>query len=118
MRLSEWNWDAQNFEHVDYPDAPIVEFLNWLRTTKAWHADPEAVHRKLRKLNQLFADHRQALVEAAVATARNMTADVRAKRAAKNRENLAKARAVQAERRRLAKVAKAMAPEGELPRDF
>lgn len=118
MKLREWDWDRQAFVETDYPDGPIVEFVNWLRTTKAWHADPELVHRKLLHLNRGFAEHRQSVVEAAVETAKNMTASAKERRAAVNRENLKKARAAQARKRELARVAQTLSPDGELPRDL
>ena len=131
MRLREWDWDKQAFVEVDYPDAPIAEFINWLRTTKAWHADPEIVHRKLLYLNKGFSEHRQSIVEAQAATARNMAAKAEVDRLlakrnparseeqrARNRENLAKARAAKARKQVALKAAQTLAPDGELPRDF
>lgn len=102
MKLREWDWDKQAFVEVDYPDAPIVQFMNWLRHTKAWHEDVELVHRKVLYLNKGFAEHRQAQVEALALTARNVTASpapVEPTRAEVNRANLAKARAAKAARR-------------------
>lgn len=118
MKLKDWGWDAQNYIETEYPDAPIAEFINFLRTTKAWHADPEIVHRKLLTLNRVFAEHRQAIVEAKIATAKNMTAEAAELRRARNRENLRKARFAKAEKRRLEQVALQLAPDGELPRDL
>ena len=118
MKLREWDWDKQNFVEQDYPDGPIVSFVNWLRTTKAWHQDPELVHVQLRRLNQTFSAHRQAIVEAAVATAKNMRTDAEEQRREKNKRNLQTAREAQAKRRLEQKAAKALSPDGELPRDL
>ena len=118
MKLREWNWDAQAFIETDYPDGTVADFVNWMRTTKAWHADPELVHGRLLRMNQKLAEHRQAKIEAAVMTAKNLNTTQKAARAEQNRKNLAKARAALARKVAAQKVAKVLSPDGELPRDL
>jgi hypothetical protein len=95
MKLREWDWDlstggGDGHVQVDYPEGPIVDFLDWLRQTKAWHEDVEMVHRKLRNLNTKLAEFRQqAKHEAAAQAAQAAEQEARAQVA---RANLEKAR--------------------------
>ena len=53
MKLTEVDWNAPGGAaevEVDYPDAPLAEFLNWLRRTSAWHETPGRVERRIRRL--------------------------------------------------------------------
>ncbi len=99
MKLREWDWDLGQDVQVDYPEPLVVEFVNWLRTTKAWHDDVELVHRRLLALNRQLAAHRQAAKEAAAATARAMVAPPKRSRREVATANLAKARAAKAAKR-------------------
>src|ERR1043166_5000042 len=51
MKLKRWDWDAQNYVEIEYPDGPIKAYIDWLNNTKAWIDDVELVHRRLRKMN-------------------------------------------------------------------
>lgn len=73
MRLREWDWDKQVFVEVSYPDEPIMEFLNFIRTTKAWVQDPARMHRAVLKMDKALGEHRQAAREAMAATVANLT---------------------------------------------
>jgi hypothetical protein len=71
MRLKETNWDAPGGAseiEVEYPDAPIIDLVNWLRKTSAWLENPELVERRVRRLNGLLADYRASPGAAASAT--------------------------------------------------
>jgi hypothetical protein len=78
MKLREWDWDKQRFVEVPYPDEPIMEFINFIRTTKAWVQDPERMHREVLKLDRKLGEHRQAAREAMAATVENVTGQVAA----------------------------------------
>jgi hypothetical protein len=61
VRLKETDWDAPGGAaevEVEYPDAPIIDLVNWLRKTSAWIENPELVERRVRRLNGILADHR------------------------------------------------------------
>lgn len=73
MRLREWDWDKQTYVEVNYPDAPIQEFVNFFRTTKAWIQDAERVHRTVLKLDKTLGEHRQLAREAMASTVANVT---------------------------------------------
>ncbi len=67
MQLLETNWDAPGGAAavpVDYPDAPIQEFVNWIRRTSAWVENPDIVERKVRKLNAVLLEHRNGTAQA------------------------------------------------------
>lgn len=69
MRLKETFWDAPGGAaeiEVEYPDAPIKDFMDWMRKTSAWLENPELVHRRLRRLNGVLADWRNRPVAATV----------------------------------------------------
>ena len=55
----EWTDQPRNV-NVTYPAAPVIDFLNWLRGSKAWWEDVELVHRRVRKLNADLAAIRSA----------------------------------------------------------
>ena len=59
MKIQRWNWDAQRFDVLDYPEALFEPFLNWLMTTKQWIEDPELVNRKVLALQRQMAEYRQ-----------------------------------------------------------
>lgn len=62
MKLFETDWDAPGGAkqvEVDYPDAIIQGFVNWMRTTKRWLDDPEMLERRFRKMNSELAESRQ-----------------------------------------------------------
>jgi hypothetical protein len=64
MKLHETNWDAPGGAatvEVEYPDALIQDFMNWIRKTTAWLENPELVERRVRRLNGLLADHRNTV---------------------------------------------------------
>jgi len=64
MRLKETDWNAPGGAaevEVEYPDAPIVDVVNWLRRTSAWLENPELVERRVRRLNGILADHRNTV---------------------------------------------------------
>jgi hypothetical protein len=72
MRLKEWDWDKQAYVETDYPDEPIRQFINWLRTTKQWYQSPDPgrdVYTKYRQMQEQLADHRNR--EAAAARTAN-----------------------------------------------
>lgn len=90
----EWT-DQPRHVPVEYPAEPVEAFVNWLRTTKAWWEDPEAVHRKVTKLNADLAAIKQARRQPRA----HITPERRAQIA---RDNLKKARAAQAAKRKVA----------------
>lgn len=64
MKLKETNWDAPGGAtevEVEYPETPIREFVNFMRRTSAWIENPEIVERKVRQLNGILMDHRNAV---------------------------------------------------------
>lgn len=79
MKLREWDWDKQVFIEVEYPDAPVMEFVNFIRTTKAWVQDPERMHRAVLKMDKALGEHRQAIRDALALTAQGMTGKTPAK---------------------------------------
>lgn len=61
MKLKETEWtDQPRTIEVEYPDAIVTKFVNWLRGTRAWHEDVEMVHRNVLALNRELAEYRQA----------------------------------------------------------
>ncbi len=44
MKLTEYNWDTQLNEEIDYPDEPIKAFVDFFRVTKQWRESPEVVY--------------------------------------------------------------------------
>ena len=61
MRLKETDWNAPGGAsevEVEYPDAPIIDLVNWLRRTSAWIENPELVEQRVRRLNGELADFR------------------------------------------------------------
>lgn len=59
MKLKELDWNAPGGVasiEVEYPDAPIKEFMDWLRQTPAWRENPPLVEHRLRRLNATLAD--------------------------------------------------------------
>ena len=68
MKLRTWNWDLQRYEFVEYPDEPIAQFMDFLRSTKSWHEEPELVHRRLRKLELELSAYRAQHPATVVAT--------------------------------------------------
>jgi len=73
VRLREWDFDKQNYVEVNYPDAPIIQFVNFFRTTKAWIHDADRVNRQVLKLDKALGEHRQLAREAMAQTAANVT---------------------------------------------
>jgi hypothetical protein len=67
--LREWDWDLQNYVTIEYPDEPIAQLMDWLRTTRSWHEDVELVHQRVRKLNAELAAIRSGLPKALSLTA-------------------------------------------------
>lgn len=63
MKLHETNWDTPSGAttiDVEYPDAIIQSFVNWMRTSKRWMDDPEMLIRRFRKMNSELMDSRNA----------------------------------------------------------
>lgn len=61
MKLKEIDWNAPGGAaeiDVEYPDQPIIDFVNWLRRTTAWRENSEIVERRVRQLNMVLMDHR------------------------------------------------------------
>jgi hypothetical protein len=64
MKLLETNWDAPQGAtpvEVEYPDALIAEFVNWIRRSPAWKENPEIVERRLIVFNRKLAEHRNTV---------------------------------------------------------
>jgi hypothetical protein len=96
MRLREWDWNEQGFVERDYPDEPIRQFINWLRTTKQWYQSPDPgrdVYTKYRQMQEQLADHRnrEAAEEQAKEKRRAMTAAARTANARKRKSKNAAA---------------------------
>lgn len=93
MKLREDDWSGSTIRtiEVDYPDEPIAEFLNWLRSSKTWRAAPDLVEHRLRRLNDTLAEHR---VRQKAASAKD----------SKNKARTEKARLALAAKRQLAAV--------------
>ena len=64
MKLQEKDWEAPGgvaVVDVEYPDAPIAEFVNWLRQNgKSWEFEPERLHNRLHRLNEALLILRNA----------------------------------------------------------
>lgn len=63
MKLQETDWDAPGGAATverDYPNAPIADFVNWIRKTSAWRENPELVERRVRKLERELSEIRNA----------------------------------------------------------
>jgi len=63
MKLRETNWDAPGGAaeyEVEYPDAVIADFVNWMRKSSAWLENLELVHRRVRRLNGVLSDWRDS----------------------------------------------------------
>lgn len=59
--LQEEVWtDQPRLVPTTYPAKPVAEFVNWLRSTKAWWEDVDLVHRRVMKLNAELAAIRSA----------------------------------------------------------
>lgn len=61
MNLKETDWDAPGgaAEYlVAYPNAPIADFVDWVRKTSAWVENPELMERRVRRLNGVLLDWR------------------------------------------------------------
>ena len=61
MLLKEWNWNAQRYDEVEYPDELVKEFVDWLRVNKQWResSDPgRDVYTRFRRFEDRLADHR------------------------------------------------------------
>lgn len=53
LQNTDWNHPAgATLVAVEYPDAPIQEFVNWLWTTKQWQENPEMVYRRFQRLRE------------------------------------------------------------------
>lgn len=66
MKLREWDWDAQNYVEIDYPDEPIKAFVDWLRNNRQWRESPDPgrdVYTRFRRLEDELAAHRVKLRE-------------------------------------------------------
>lgn len=90
VKLKETDWDHPGGAmpvDVEYPAALVVEFVNWIRRTSAWLENPDIVERRLRKLNAVLMDVRNARVKKKLTPQEQRLA------------NLAKGRAVQAAKR-------------------
>lgn len=59
LQETEWT-DQPRLVDVAYPVKPIQDFINWLRTSKAWWEDVDLVHRRVQKLNAELATLRSA----------------------------------------------------------
>lgn len=59
MKLKEWDFDKQKFVLHEYPDAPVAEFVDFFRTTKAWEEDPDRIKRRVLQMEKALAEHRQ-----------------------------------------------------------
>jgi len=66
MKLQEKDWEAPGgvcVIDVEYPDAPIAEFVNWVRQNgKSWEFDIDRLYLRLHKLNETLLDLRNARV--------------------------------------------------------
>ena len=78
MRLKETDWNAPGGAaevEVEYPDAPIMDVVNWLRRTSAWLENHDLVERKVRRLNGILADHRNGSHQNMLTTAGGFTGE-------------------------------------------
>lgn len=63
MKLQEIDWNnpaGASPVEVEYPDALIQEFMNWLRRTTAWKEDVSVVDRRLGALNRKLVEIKNA----------------------------------------------------------
>ena len=61
MKLREWDWDSGSqggYIEREYPDEPVIEFVNWLRNTRQWRESPEMVFQRFQKLERELAEIR------------------------------------------------------------
>lgn len=68
MFLREWDWNAQAFVEVEYPDGPIQEFMNYLWEGKQWKERPELVYNRFRQLQEKLIALRHAAPTVAAST--------------------------------------------------
>jgi hypothetical protein len=123
MRIPRHNWETQQLDYIEYPDSLFQPFLEWLLTTSAWQEDHSRVEAKVRMLERAMADYRnppdthreaEAFLTQPLEDARITEMDPgiteesarRVARAERNRENLAKARAARAEKKRAKELAR------------
>jgi len=97
MKIPVHNWETQQLDYEEYPDALFAPFLVWLLTTSAWYDDPRRVRDKVLILRRQMADHRNPVDTHHEADAPPAPAEALAER---RRANLAKARAIRAEKKR------------------
>ena len=83
MKLLDDDWSGPTVVTVatEYPDGPIADFVNWVRRSKAWHADIETMRLKVQRLNDLLGELRVKGVDQAEKN-RQRTAKARETRAA------------------------------------
>lgn len=93
IRVRHWNWDAQQYDTVEYPDEIIQPFIDWIMTSHSWETDPRRMKDRVLDLQRQFADYRQGRQTHTEA----VTVDPAAASLADRRKaNLAKARAAKA----------------------
>lgn len=68
MKLREWDWNAQDWVEVEYPDRIIAEFVEFFRNTQMWKEDDTAqvVFDRYQKLHNDLTDYRNDVARAAV----------------------------------------------------
>lgn len=79
MKLKETDWDAPGGAReieVEYPDAIIADFMNWIRKTSAWLENLELVHRRVRRLNGVLSDWRDQPRTVSAATGETVVVDM------------------------------------------
>jgi hypothetical protein len=58
VKIPRHNWETQQLDYIEYPDAIFEPFLVWLLTTSAWQEDHSRVEAKVRMLERAMADYR------------------------------------------------------------
>jgi len=68
VKLKHWDWDAQNFAVVDYPEEMFADMLDWLLLSKQWWLPKglELVQDKVIKLQQRLGEYRVQHPEAII----------------------------------------------------
>lgn len=86
--LKHWDWDAQAYATVDYPDAMVQPFVDWLVNTKALEqGDLRRISDRVLQFQRDLTEYRsktpaQRLLEKRQAQAAKMRAARKAKREA------------------------------------
>lgn len=75
MLLREWDWSAQAYVEVEYPDEVVKKFVDTLRNNKQWRESPDPgrdVYSMFRRFEDALSDARQEVAKKKAADAARM----------------------------------------------